>query len=135
MLIIEVLDTDLNSYTQILEVENLMLHWIGSRLLVVPGCNNYTFPAPPSILDNYHIISLTSDPSPAQAEKMKPLEAKTLELHEFMDNTIPEYAILSHRRGNATEDVSFLDIQSGKNPIKIGYEELNNYVPQPVRKI
>ena len=55
---------------------------------------------------------------------MRLLNTRTLELHDFMDDAIPEYAILSHRWQAAAEEVSFLDMQSGIGAQKAGFQKI-----------
>ena len=53
---------------------------------------------------------------------MRLLHSTSLVLHEFADNEIPEYAILSHRWGK--EEVSFQDMQRGDSGGKAGYSKI-----------
>jgi hypothetical protein len=58
---------------------------------------------------------------------MRLLQSRTLSLHEFTDNEIPKYAILSHRWGR--EEVFFQDIQSGDAKAKAkkaGYSKIQH---------
>src|SRR2546421_10864345 len=50
---------------------------------------------------------------------MRLVHSKTLQIHEFTDHEIPEYAILSHRWEK--EEVTFHDMETGVGPSKAGY--------------
>ena len=53
---------------------------------------------------------------------MRLLNTETLALQEFMDNDIPDYAILSHRWQDG--EVSFQDVQSETAERKAGYAKI-----------
>jgi len=58
---------------------------------------------------------------------MRLLNTKALSLHEFTGD-IPEYAILSHRW--EMEEVSFQDLQSGKETSMLGYSKIKGCCAQ-----
>ena len=62
---------------------------------------------------------------------MRLLNTTTLKLHEFIGDSIPEYAILSHRWEN--EEVSFQDLQAGLAPQMAGYSKIKDCCDQAVR--
>jgi hypothetical protein len=53
---------------------------------------------------------------------MRLIETETLELHEFFDNDIPSYAILSHRWEQ--DEVSYQDMLEGKKKNGAGYAKI-----------
>ena len=55
---------------------------------------------------------------------MRLLNANTLEFEEFYDYQIPKYAILSHRWGPPSEEVSYNDYISGRKKNTAGYEKI-----------
>jgi hypothetical protein len=53
---------------------------------------------------------------------MRLLNTTTFELEEFFGANIPQYAILSHRHGNA--EVTFQDVLNGKGLVKEGWGKI-----------
>ncbi len=53
---------------------------------------------------------------------MRLLHTKTLELHEFIGDHIPPYAILSHRWEDA--EVTFQDLRDGRGAEKGGWTKI-----------
>ena len=47
-----------------------------------------------------------------------------LSLVEYCDNTIPQYAILSHTWGSDNEEVTFKDLMEGTGKNKVGYKKI-----------
>jgi hypothetical protein len=56
---------------------------------------------------------------------MRLLDTKTLELHEFFDNNIPKYAILSHRW--EAGEVSFQDVTQRRNRQAPGWNKIKKF--------
>jgi hypothetical protein len=54
--------------------------------------------------------------------RMRLINISTLALHSFSGDTMPDYAILSHRWNE--EEVSFQDLQNGKGKIMPGYSKI-----------
>lgn len=50
------------------------------------------------------------------------LNSKTQEMKEFLGDTIPLYAILSHTWGN--EEVTLQELQQSEPPTKAGYSKI-----------
>jgi len=61
---------------------------------------------------------------------MRLLRTTTLELHEFFDNGIPPYVILSHRWEEA--EVTFQDMKDGQRPGKKGFQKIVQFCQQAV---
>ena len=55
---------------------------------------------------------------------MRLLQTQTLEISEFIDDDIPDYAILSHTWGNPKEEVSFRDLRKGRKQTTSGYKKI-----------
>src|SRR5215469_7450420 len=54
-------------------------------------------------------------------------------LTKFDRHNIPEYAILSHRWGAESEEVTFKDLENSTGKKKVGYKKLNFCGEQAVR--
>lgn len=65
---------------------------------------------------------------------MRLLNTTTLELEEFYDYQIPDYAILSHRWGAVNEEVSYNDYISGRKRTTAGYAKIVNLCQLAHRK-
>jgi Heterokaryon incompatibility protein (HET) len=61
---------------------------------------------------------------------MRLLNTSTLALHEFFDQAIPRYAILSHRWEG--EEVTFQDLQAGNGPRMKGFRKIEGCCQQAV---
>lgn len=61
---------------------------------------------------------------------MRLIEAQTLELHEFFENKVPPYAILSHTWGS--EEVSFQEMQAGVDEAKEGFKKIKGCCEQAI---
>jgi hypothetical protein len=57
---------------------------------------------------------------------MRLLNTSALALHDFMDDNIPSYAILSHHWED--EEVIFRDLQIGRGPGMAGYSKITGAV-------
>lgn len=55
---------------------------------------------------------------------MRLLNTLTLELEEFDEPQIPEYAILSHRWGSVDQEVSCNDYQAGRKKKTSGHDKI-----------
>ena len=62
---------------------------------------------------------------------MRLLDTETLKLHTFLDDTIPHYAVLSHRWDN--EEVSYQNLQEGRSQNMPGYAKIKNCCKRPKR--
>jgi hypothetical protein len=62
---------------------------------------------------------------------MRLLDTHTLELKEFVGDSIPDYVILSHTW--ESEEVSFQDLQSGLGETKAGYAKVEGCCRQARR--
>jgi len=61
---------------------------------------------------------------------MRLLNTSSLLLHEFNGDSIPKYAILSHRWGDT--EVTFQDLSEGKGPGMSGWDKVEGCCAQAV---
>jgi hypothetical protein len=59
---------------------------------------------------------------------MRLLNTTTLNLHEFFDNAIPNYAILSHRW--ETQEITFQELQRGRVSSFKAFSKIEGCCPQ-----
>ena len=68
------------------------------------------------------VLALRRGGTSTQARKMRLINTTTICLHEFLDDQIPLYVILSHRWEGA--EVTFQDLNSGKGAYMSGYAKI-----------
>jgi hypothetical protein len=92
--------------------------WVSGAAELLP-----LLPLSCSILDHLSKKPSTSTCPPSQELKMR-LLTTNLTFEEFFDSNVPPYAILSHRWGNARDEVSFRDMETGTATGKLGLKKI-----------